>query len=228
MKKLIIGICLVCSSLSVQAESDLTKKLDSINIPTDKVSPLISKRNLYAVNSRYSTLNKRHELTINGANNFNADSHLETKQVGGSYRFHINSKWSLGYKYSEYKNQLSASGKKLFENKQILPDSDFAIKSTEGFINYNTVYGKLRLTKSQIVYFDQYISLGYGDIDLARGNTQVYNVDLGFAFWLGRNFSTRVGVKNEMYRQANLNDSRNVHHAMGYIEFGYLFGGRRI
>ncbi len=228
MKKLFIGLSLSFVSLLSYAESDLSKKLDSVNIPSDKVTPLLSTTDLYAVNARYSSLYRRHEITVLGGNNFTADSHMENRQVGGTYRFHINDDWSIGYKYSEYENKLSGAGKKLFNDQQLLPDTDYATKSTEGFVNYNTIYGKLRLTKKQIVYFDQYIALGYGEIALANGATQMYTADLGFSFWLGKNFSTRIGLKNELYRQSKRNGPENVHNAMGYLEFGYLFGGKTI
>ena len=212
-----------------EAKSELSQKLDSLNIPSDKVTPVLSQDKLYAVNTRYSSLNKRHEITISGANNFTSDSHLTTRNSGATYRFHINSKWSIGMRYSHYFNELSGAGEKLFESKELLPDSDYALKSTEGFVNFNTVYGKLRLTRDTIVYFDQYIALGYGDIALSRGETKMATVDLGFAFWLGKHASSRIGLRNEFYEQEKINGPENVQNALGYVEFGYLFGeGARI
>jgi outer membrane beta-barrel protein len=228
MKKILSFITIIVLSSQGHTASDLEKKLDSLNIPTDKVTPLVSKENLTAINGRYSPLNKRHEVTFLGANNFTADTHMDTKQLGASYRFHLNSRWSFGLKYSEYKNKLTDAGEKLFKTKTILPDSDFAIKSSEGFVNFNTVYGKLRLTQKTIVYFDQYISIGYGKVALESGEVQMYSTDLGFSFWFGKHLSTRVGLKNEFYEQKRLVGSRNVQNAMGYLEFGYLFGGKTI
>jgi len=232
MKK-IMAVCVLglfsFSSFSEIEKSELDQKLDTLNIPTDRVSPVVSKENLYIVNKRYSSLRRRHELTFSGAKNFNADSHLETNQLGATYRFHLNADWSFGLRHTQYNNELSSAGKQLFERREILPDSDFALKSTSGFVNYNTIYGKLRMTKNTIVYFDQYIALGYGKIDLASGETNQVNLDLGFSFWLGKNFSSRVGLNNEFYTQQKLEDETNVHNMMGYVEFGYLFGeGSRI
>lgn len=228
MKKLFIGLSIFAVSLSVYSEADLEKKLDSLNIPTDRVTPLVSKGQISSVNSRYSSLNKRVELTLIGANNFTADSHMDTKLVGATMRLHLNSRFSFGGRYSEYLNELTDSGQRLFETKQILPDTDYAIKSSEGFLNINTVYGKFRLTKSKIVYFDHFVSLGYGKMALANGEVQMYTADTGFSFWFGKNASARVGVKNEFYDQAKLNGKEAVHSAMGYLEIGYLFGGTKI
>ena len=232
MKRILSALLLVSTGVFAEAEptkSGLSEKLDSLNIPSDKVTPMISQDKLYAVNSRYSSLQKRHEITLAGANNFTGDDHLTSRNTSGTYRFHWNSTWSLGMRYSHYFNELSGAGKKLFDKERLLPDTDFALKSTEGFINLNTVYGKLRLTRDTVVYFDQYITLGYGDIALSQGETKMGTLDLGFAFWLGKHMSARTGLRNEFYEQEKINGDSNVHNALGYIEFGYLFGeGARI
>lgn len=225
MKKLISFVILLSCVNAFSAEekkSDLEKKLDSLSIPSDKVTPLVTTENLYVINDRYSSLYRRHEFSFMGAKNFNADSHLETEQLSVSYRMHLNSRWSFGARYTEFYNELSASGKQLYEDKSLLPDSDYALKSNEAFVNFNTVYGKLRLTKDTIVYFDQYIALGYGTIALARGEVPQYTIDLGFSFWVGKHLSARTGVKNELYTQKKLNGKTNVNNMMGYFEIGYL------
>jgi outer membrane beta-barrel protein len=196
MKKILV-LGLLLNSIATYAEDDLTKKLDDLRIPDDKVTPLISQDKLYLVNTRYSSLTNRHELTLSGANNFTAESHLDTKQAGASYRYHINPKWSLGIKYNTYTNELTQAGKDLFNKEKLLPDTDYALKSTYGFASFNTIYGKLRWSPQTVVYFDQYIALGYGDVDLARGAQKMINLDLGFSFWLGKHMSTRIGVNNE-------------------------------
>ena len=123
---------------------------------------------------------------------------------------------------------MSGAGEKLFDEEKILPDTDYAIKSTEGFVNFNTVYGKIRLTQSTIVYFDHFVALGYGNVSLGNGEAQMYTADTGFSFWLGKKMSLRTGLKNEFYQQQKINGPENVHNAMGYLEFGYLFGGTKI
>jgi outer membrane beta-barrel protein len=229
MKKLLIG-ALAINSLAFAAtetRSDLEKKLDSLNIPSDIVTPLVSEENLYAINNRYSSLVSRFEITAFGANNFSSDSHLESTLGGADVRYHFTDKWSVGYRYSKYANKLSEAGKRLFDRDEVLPDTDYPIKSNEGFVNFNTTYGKIRLTMDTVAYFDQYISLGYGRIGLGNGEANLYSADLGFAFWIGKKMSARVGVRNEFYIQQKINGDENVHHAQGYIALGYLFGEGR-
>ncbi len=223
--KIIGTIFLLTSSTYVFSQSqELEKKLDALNIPEDKVHAVLSDDQLYVVNERYSSLKNRHEITLMGANNFTADSHLSTKQTGFSYRYHLNADWSFGARYTRYSNKLTTAGQNLFDSQKILPDSDYALNGQELFVNYNTIYGKLRWTEDTIVYFDQYISLGAGNVKLSSGKTNLYFADLGFSFWLGKHMSARFGVKNELYTQSQRSGERNVHNANGYLEFGYLFG----
>jgi outer membrane beta-barrel protein len=224
MKKILIAASLLTSFNLMAQESELEKKIDALSIPDDKVTNIVSEDKLYVVNTRYSSLVHRHEVTLQGGNNFTADSHLSTQEAALSYRFHIDSKWSLGARYTRFSNELSTAGKQLFAAKQILPDTDYAKNSQELFVNFNTIYGKLRWTENTVVYFDQYIALGGGKIQLGSGKKNMYLADLGLSFWIGNHMSARVGFKNEFYKQTQLSGSRNIHNGVGYLEFGYLFG----
>lgn len=223
MKKLAVASLLMSSRIMAQ-DNGLEQRLDALNIPDDKVTTVLSEDKLYVVNTRYSSLVNRHELTAQGGNNFTADSHLATKQGAISYRYHINSSWSLGARYTSYNNKLSDSGMILFADKKMLPDTDFAINSKELFVNFNTIYGKLRWSENTVVYFDQYIALGGGKIKLASGETNMAMADLGLSFWIGNHLSARVGFQNEFYKQTQRSGPRSIHNGVGYIELGYLFG----
>ncbi len=224
-------ILLLCSLgfSSVSAEEKVSKKaldekLDDLLLPDDKVTPVLSQDKFYIINQRYSSLINRHEVTLQGAHNFTADSHLDVKQSALTYRYHLNSRWSFGLRYNYYTNKLTTTGEKLLQDRQIVPDQDFAYNSQEIFATFNTIYGKLRWSSDTVVYFDQYISLGGGQIELASGKTNHGLLDLGLAFWVGQNFSLRTGLKNEFYNQNQLNGTQFMHNAMGYMEIGYLFG----
>jgi len=227
-KRLLLSIfvssALFCLGLNAQEKSGLEGKLDELRIPDDKVTPVLSRDQLYIVNTRYSSLRNRHEFALLGSHNFTADSHLDTKHAAATYRYHLNSDWNFGLRYNRYSNKLTSAGSTLFVNQQLLPDTDFALNSQEVFATYNTIYGKLRWSKDTVVYFDQYISVGGGIIELASGKTNHGLVDLGLAFWLGKHGSVRVGLRNEFFNQQQFTGDRFRHNAMGYFEVGYLFG----
>jgi len=193
----------ICAAESGEV-SKLENKLDALSIPDDRVTPLLSQDQLYIVNTRYSSLINRHEVGLQGGHNFTADSHLDNKDIALTYRYHLNSDWSFGLRYTKYQNKLTGAGQRLFDDQKLLPDTDYAKKATEIFATYNTIYGKLRWSKDTVVYFDQYISLGAGQMDLASGKTNHGLLDLGLSFWIGKHMSTRVGFKNEFYNQRQL------------------------
>lgn len=227
MKKLLLSILILAVQITWAEEAEennLNKKLDDLLIPDDKVAPVISEDKLYIVNTRYSSLVNRHEFSFLGAHNFTADSHLDVNQTALAYRYHLNSKWSFGLRYTRYSNELTSAGQSLFDKERIVPDTDYALNSQEIFATYNTIYGKIRWSADTVVYFDQFIALGGGQTELASGKTNHGFLDLGVAFWVGNHMSLRVGVKNEFYNQQQKLEKRFMHNAMGYLEIGYLFG----
>jgi outer membrane beta-barrel protein len=219
--KYLLLLALISSSAFA---SDLQDKLKKLNIPDDKIAPLVTKDKLYTINKRYSSLTNRHEVSTFYGNNFTADSHIVSSQMGATYRYHIDPSFSVGIRYSEMANDLSESGKTLFRENARIVDTDFANNSTDVFMNFNFLYGKLAIGNSRVVYFDQYMALGVGSIDLASGVQSFATVDIGLAFWLGKNYSARFGVKNEMYTQRTRVESKRRNNAIGYMGIGYLFG----
>ena len=220
----ILFLALFFSATAVASDS-ITKSLEALNIPDNQISPTISQDKIFVLNTRYSSLTNRHEASLSGGNNFTAPSHMESRSAGLTYRYHINPKWSVGLRHTEYYNDLNKSGKTLLSQKSLIPDSDFAKSSNEIFGGYNLFYGKMRMTQKTVIYFDQYVALGAGKIDLASGSTNMGLLDLGVAFWIGNHMSARIGVKNEFYQQTLIDgDQATVHNANGYVEFGYLFG----
>src|SRR5687768_17218709 len=93
--------------MSTAAFADsMEAKLEALNIPDNQISPVISRDKVFVLNTRYSSLTNRHEATLAGANNFNAESHMESQNASFSYRYHISPKWSLGLRHTEYFNKL--------------------------------------------------------------------------------------------------------------------------
>lgn len=224
MKKL-ISLTIIGFSTFAVANTDLSNKLDELRVPDDKVSPVVTEDKLYIVNKRYSSLVNRHELSFSGGKNMNPVSHIDNKLTSWLYRYHINSNFQVGLRYNTYYNDLTSSGKTLYKEEALLPDTDFAFKSTSAFLGINTFYGKMRLTDKSVIYFDQFVSLGYGEVDLAENGLQkMINLDAGFSFWMGKKMSLRFGLNNEFYSQRRRSGLTNVHNMMGYFELGYLFG----
>ena len=207
----------------------LETHLDNLAIPDGRISPALSEDQIFIVNTRYSSLIERHEVSLLGGGNFTADSHLSMQLMALTYRYHLNDSWSFGGRFSRYSTSLSSAGEALLDNHQIVPDTDYALNAQEVFANYHTTYGKIRVTPRQVMYFDQYVALGLGVVELSRGRAPMGLLDLGFAFWPGGHASVRLGLKNEGYWQEKFKGQEFQHNMMGYVEIGWLFGqGERL
>jgi len=205
--------------------SSLDAELDALAVPMDKAMISTANDKLYSIQPRLYPLKHRHELGFIGGKNLNQDGHLDSTQWGGLYRYHINDKWGIGLNHFRMNNELSAAGKKLVNDKGVLPDRDYVVSQTDLVAEYNLFYGKMRFDLDQVVYFDQFWNIGAGQVELGNGNATALVVDAGFAFWIGKMMSARMGLKNDFYKEENLNGSTNVHNMVGYLSLGVLLGG---
>jgi outer membrane beta-barrel protein len=212
---------------ALAATSPLESELNALSVPADKAMVSTTKDKLFSIQSRLYPLGGRHELSFSGGKNLNQDGHLNSNQWGGQYRYHVNDKWAFGLNYFRVNNELSSAGKKLVNDKGIIPDRDYVVSQTDVMAEYNLFYGKMRLDLDSVVYFDQYWGLGAGQVELGGGNSTAMVLDAGFAFWFGKMASARMGLKNDFYTEKNVNGSTSVHNMVGYVAFGILLGGNQ-
>jgi outer membrane beta-barrel protein len=227
--KNIFSLALIGLSLSVSIKTQavtLESELEALAVPANQ-GPVSVADKLYAIQSRFAPLARRHEFAFSLGNQVNQVGHLNTNMMGGMYRYHVNDSWALGVNHFRMHNELSATGKRLLSAKGELPDRDFIAHQTDLMVEYNLFYGKMRFNMEQVTYFDQYLALGVSQLALGRGNTTGFVADAGVAFWLGKNASARLGLKNDFYKEQNYNGAANVHNVSGYVAFGYLLGGNQ-
>jgi len=227
MKQLLIVTLALISLTALAATSPLEAELDGLAVPLDKAMVSTANDKLYSIQSRLSPLTNRHELGFIGGKNLNQDGTVDSTQWGGLYRYHINGKWGLGLNHFRMNNELSAAGKKLVNQQNVIPDRDYIKSQTDLVGEYNLFYGKMRLDLDQVVYFDQFWNAGVGQIELGRGTATAMIIDAGFAFWMGKMMSARIGLKNDFYKEQNLNGDTNVHNMIGYLSLGVLLGGTK-
>ncbi len=229
MKQLLIVTLALMSFNSVAATSSspLEAELNALAVPVDKAMVSTVNDKLYSIQARLSPLNNRHELGFIGGKNLNQDGSIDSTQWGGLYRYHINGKWGIGLNHFRMNNELSTAGKKLVNEQNVVPDRDYIKSQTDLVGEYNLFYGKMRLDLDQVVYFDQFWNFGVGQVELGRGNATAMVIDAGFAFWMGKMMSARIGLKNDFYKEENLKGDNNVHNMVGYLSLGVLLGGSK-
>lgn len=209
-----------------EAKTSLDQQLEQLQMPSNQLPGTASQDKLYSVQLRYVPIVRAHEISLMGSRDFNADGHLDANQVGLDYRYHFNDKWAIKFNYTRGFNELNKSGRLLLEANKLVPDSDYFISKADVGAEYNLFYGKFRLGSDKVFYFDQYVGLTAGMIELRRGTQPVAGVDTGFAFWLGKSGSLRLGLHNNFYQETDgLGQKALTRNMMGYLSLGLLLGG---
>lgn len=208
----------------------LEEQLQQLNLPSNQapVAGVSSTDRLYAVQSRYAPLRFKHELTLGGGHNFTSDSFVDSNLGTFGYRFHFSDRWSLGLTASLVNNRLSGGGKRLLDTENLVPDVAFAKNQEDLTLGYNVFYGKFRLSMEQVFYFDQYVQLGVGSVELNTGRQPMGVADVGFSFWLGKSGSLRVGLKDCVYNEKRRMSQGLSNNFVGHIDVGLMLGGERI
>lgn len=205
--------------------SNLDNELQSLSMPANQLPSGASEEKLYSVQSRYSPLSSRHEVSVGGAMNFTPGNLLTSQQLDLTYRFHISDRWNVGLSGSMVFNSFSATGDRLLSQEAILPDVAYAKYKADLLIGYNIFYGKFRLSMEEVLYFDLYAAIGPGFVFLDSGRQTAAVGDLGFVFWMGKKLSARIGLKDDFYNEVRRQSSGMSHNLLGHLDIGILFGG---
>ncbi len=231
MKKSILIAILASQSLmtsgafAATGAPTLADDINSLKLPDEAQVSSVSTEKLYSFQTRYSPLKYRSEFVISGAKNFSGDSFLTTNQLGLAYRFHLSDRVSLALDGAYVFNTLTDTANRLYENERILPDVAYVKYRGDLMVAYNLFYGKIRPGIDSNVYFDQYVALGGGGVKLETGTVPEAVADIGFAFWLGKTGSFRLGFKDYYFEETRRLSKSFTHNITGYVGVGILLGG---
>ncbi|MCC6277117.1 MAG: outer membrane beta-barrel domain-containing protein [Oligoflexia bacterium] len=203
-------------------EQALTEQLQGLDLE-NKAPEGVSRESLYVVQDRYLPLKNRSEITVGAGINLTGDSYLKTTQVELGYRFHLNNRWSIGANYAFVGNSFTDTANELIANEGIAPDVAFAKSRMDLLLNFNAFYGKFRLTMDRVLYFDQYVAIGPGLMEMNSGNTPAGVADVGFVFWVEKLGSVRVGLKDYIYQEKRLKGESITQNLHAHLDIGYVF-----
>lgn len=220
MKNLILTLALAVLPLAAQAAT-LEEEIKGLDVE-EQVPAAISKEKYYSIQSRNVSLKNRLEILASVAENFTGNGFMSSEQVGGEVQYHLNDDWSAAVGYNQVFNRFKESAERLLEVEGLLPDVDYAKSRIEGRIQYNLFYGKFRFTKDSVMYFDQYVSVGYASHTLGSGPAGGPVFDAGFAFWVSDWGSLHLGVKDYYYPETGRLTTGTHHNVHGYVQAGYL------
>ncbi len=214
---------------TVQATTSLETELKTLRLEDNtKTAPVPAER-FYAAQSRYSSLKHRIELDIGGSKNFSPSSFVTSDEIHGDLRFYFTDRFYTGLHAAHVFTSLSAEGNRLWNNEKIFPDVAVVKFRSDLTFGYHLFYGKFRLSMDSVFYFDQYWALGAGmvrtDNGIGQQNSLAVVADAGFAFWFGRHWSVRVGLKDYNFQEALRTGPSRVNHFVGHASLGFVFGG---
>ena len=222
MKKIIV-ILSAWTLLASGAETSLESQLEGLSLPENQAPVGVSSEQMYSVQTRYTPLKNRIELSLGAGYNFNPGGFVSSRQFDAMARFYLSDRWFTGLGASYVSSSLNSAGESLIENEKLPPDLAYVKERYEFVGGVNVFYGKFRLSWDNVFYFDQYLSLGPALMNLDTGPAYGMVGDLGLALWLDRSFSLRLGVKDYFFNEKRRLGEGFVHHVLGHIEMGYIF-----
>jgi outer membrane beta-barrel protein len=219
------GLSVSSGARAASSTPTLADDIESLQVDDQAQVSSVSTEKLYSFQTRYAPLTSRSEFTFTGGRNFTGDSFLATNQLGLGYRFHFSDRFSAGVEGSFVFNKLTESADRLYESQRVLPDVAYVRQRADLTLAYNLFYGKIRPGIDSNVYFDQYIALGAGGVKLDSGTKPELVADIGFAFWLGKTGSLRLGFKDYYFQETRRLSQGYTHNITGYVGVGILLGG---
>lgn len=165
------------------------------------------KNRVRVVQNRAVDRDLRLELAVHYGTVAGGDPYLQSQNLGGQVEFHINPNWSIGARYYDYSNALSAEGDRVFQDAErrsstenvTVPELDQPYNATIATISWYPLYGKMNLFDQGISQFDIYAIAGYGKIELEQGPADTYTFGGGLGLWITNHISSRVEVRYQGY-----------------------------
>lgn len=224
MKSMLVFCFLLASTSIGFAQDSLESQVKDLSLPEEVSSHSEALEQVGALQDRYSPLENRVEIGVAGGRDFGSDSFVNTNQAELSLRYHFTNNWSLAASGAILQNKLNSSADALYRQSQITPDIGYVKRRADLMLTYNLFYGKIRLGFNQNFYFDHFVSLG-GGINkqfVGSSNSGEGIVETGFAFWLGKRGSLRLGIRDYILKERSILNTQITNHVTGYLGLGVL------
>jgi len=183
----------------------------------EKAKAIDGNNKVSVVQNRLVDRNLRLELGVSYGLISGGDSYINSQNLGFMADFHIIPQLSIGARHSEYYNELTSEGKRVFDDAQkkqaagdpyTRPDVDYPLSSTMGVLTVYPLYGKLNFFNIGVTQFDIYLMGGYGQMRLSSGNSGTWTGGGGVGIWWTNLLSSRIEVRHQGYEDKIYTGSR--------------------
>ena len=232
IKKTIIYLYLLLFLPLGALASEMEKDFESFGQNRDLIERahlLNPELRIKAVQNRVVSRVLRSELFLEYARVLNGDTYIQTQDTALNYQFHLNPRWSLGFKYGYSMNRLTSEGSWLVRSHSkesrasFVPDLDYPKSSYLAVLNWYPFYGKINLYDWGVLQFDFYGLMGGGQVELYSGNSSMYTLGIGLGLWLSQHVSSRIEYRYQTYESERKTGSMQMYLGSLALGLGYLF-----
>ncbi len=214
---------------SAAAAADLQGELTDLSRGGFAEAP---QEKLYVVQDRHVDLTNSWQFAMGIGTNLNSNIYLDTNETSLAVRYNINNMFFAQLDGAKVNSNLTESGERIWRNDGIYPDTSF-VKSRYGAgMGLNLMYGKVRVTRDFVFYFDQFFTLGFGSIEQSNGvvttKTPTITGEAGVSIGLGNTMSLIVGMRDNYFEERRRNSSSKIHQMVAYSGIGVLLGGKTL
>lgn len=223
------------SNTQINKRVDVEKDLDTLGgneALMEKAQAIDPENRSRIVQKRTVDRNMRLELGVSYGGVANGDSYLKTQSLGAAADFHFTPRWSLGVRYNDYGNDLTAEGKRVMGDARakyaaggstyVIPDIDYPLQSAVAMVSFYPIYGKTNLFDRSIAQFDIYMTGGGGQIQLSSGWTSLLTAGAGVGVWMGQHLTLRTELRYQTYRDQLITGARTINGIIGTAGVGFL------
>lgn len=187
---------------------------------------------LYVVQDRHVDLTKSWMLLAGVGTNVNPNIYLDTNETNLTVRYNFNNTFFAQVDGAKMSSELTHSGERIYRNDGIYPDTSFVKSRYGAAAGLNLMYGKVRVTKEFVFYFDQFFTIGLGSIEQSNGlkttKSPTITADAGLSFGLGKMASFIVGIRDNYFKEERRNSSDKIHQMVAYSGIGVTLGGKAL
>ncbi|MNK11961.1 hypothetical protein D3C87_300120 [compost metagenome] len=184
------------------------------------------------VQERIINRNSRLEMGMLYGGVIGADSYVKTQTFGAALDFHINPRWSVGLRYYDFSNNLTAEGERIYQRAREakaagqtgqFTDIDYPLNATMAVVNWYPIYGKTSFMDIGVTQFDIYLLGGGGQINLDKGSSPIYTAGFGVAAWVNKHLSIRAEGRYQNYSDRPEGaGSRSLDSGVGSLGLGWI------
>ena len=199
------------SASKQQSTDSILSSIDSLgtNQPlAEKAKAIDGKNKVSVVQNRLVDRDMRLELGASYGLATGGDSYINTQNLGFMADFHIVPQFSIGVRHSQYYNELTNEGKRVFDDAQkkqaagdpyTKPDVDYPLSSTMGVFTVYPLYGKLNFFNIGVTQFDLYMLAGYGQMQTSSGYSATWTAGGGVGIWWTNLITSRLEARQQGY-----------------------------